>query len=239
MTDSKILTPVLDGEHNLLTEELVSDYLLSNPDFFTNNSQLVTSLRFADNNRGVVSLVERQQQLQRQKIHLLEEEITALLTVANYNERLFSVYNDLYLNLIESKNLSLFLDCLSQTTTQLLNLASFKLYLTEQVTGSDFAIGHDAIVKTDCSSVIDKRFDKNDYYFGRLQQAEKEQIFADQEVGSVVLIQLSDGDSCLGFVAISSNDAEHFNPAMDTLLLNQFRTLVAMLLVQQLKKVGF
>ncbi|WNC68918.1 DUF484 family protein [Thalassotalea nanhaiensis] len=222
------------SEMDVLNDELVTTYLQDNPDFFGRNPQLLASLRFNDSKRGVVSLVERQQQIQRQKIHLLEEEITQLLTVANYNEQLFTVYNDLYLSLIESSDLSHFLDCLTQTTTQLLNLASFKLYLTNK----DFEIGHDSIVKSDCSSVINKRFTNQDYYFGRLQQEEKELIFSEQEVGSVVLVQLTEGEQCLGFIAISSNDAEHFNPSMDTLLLNQFRTLVAKLLVQQLRKIG-
>lgn len=242
MSDSKVannnknlLDPMTaDAEMDVLNDELVTTYLQDNPEFFGRNPELLASLRFNDSKRGVVSLVERQQQIQRQKIHLLEEEITQLLTVANYNEQLFTVYNDLYLSLIESPDLSNFLDCLTQTTTQLLNLDLFKLYLTNK----DFAIGHDSIVKNDCEVVIAKRFDKQDYYFGRLQQQEKELIFNEQDVGSVVLVQLTEGEQCLGFIAISSNDAEHFNPSMDTLLLNQFRTLVAKLLVQQLRKIG-
>ena len=38
----------------------------------------------------------------------------------------------------------------------------------------------------------------------------------------------------IGFLAISSHDAEHFDPRMDTLLLSQFRKLVAKLIHQQL-----
>ena len=224
----------LDLETLAITDEMVSTYLQDNPDFFARNPNVVANLRFSDNSRGVVSLVERQQQIQRQKIHLLEEEITSLLTVANYNEQLFTVYNDLYLNLIDSNNPSEFLDYLTNTTTQLLNLSSFKLFLTNK----EFELGHESIVKNDCSSIIEKRFANSEYYFGRLGDDEKQQLFADAVVGSVVLVQLSHEDECLGFIAIASSDAEHFNPSMDTLLLNQFRTLVAKLLVKQLRKIG-
>ena len=244
MSDNKILNEnpesssageaLMNDETQLLNDELVTTYLLDNPEFFSRNPQLLNSVRFTDSKRGVVSLVERQQQVQRQKIHLLEEEITQLLSVATYNEQLFTVYNDLYLNLIASPDLSNFLDCLDQTTIQLLNLSSFKLYLTNK----DFEIGHPSIVKNDCQAIIEKRFSDKNYYFGRLQQDEKDAIFSDQNVGSAVLIQLTEGEECLGFIAISSNDAEHFNPAMDTLLLNQFRTLIAKLLIQQLQKIG-
>lgn len=225
---------VEDIESLIFNDESVTAYLQQNPEFFLRNPQLIASIRLNDSNRGVVSLVERQQQIQRQKIDVLEDEITQLLTVANHNEHLFTVYNDLYLNLIASSDLSNFLDCLTQTTTKLLNLASFKLYLTNK----DFEIGHSSIVKGNCENIIEKRFAEQEYYFGRLQQDEKEQIFADDEAGSVVLVQLTEGEHCLGFIAISSQDAEHFNPSMDTLLLNQFRTLIAKLLVQQLLKIG-
>ncbi|WP_211183438.1 DUF484 family protein [Thalassotalea sp. Y01] len=224
----------VNEETQLLNDELIATYLQDNPDFFARNPQLLASIRFSDNKRGVVSLVERQQQIQRQKIHALEEEITQLLTVANYNEQLFTVYNDLYLSLIESPDLSDFLSKLQLTTTQLLNLAGFKLYLTNK----DFEIGHPTIVKTDCSDILENRLGDKEYYFGRIQKSEQESVFASTDVGSVVLVKLTEREKVLGFIAISSQDAEHFHPTMDTLLLNQFRTLIAKLLIQQLLKVG-
>ena len=52
--------------------------------------------------------------------------------------------------------------------------------------------------------------------------------------GSVVLVKLVHDDCDLGFLAISSDDAHHFDPRMDTLLLSQFKRLVAKLLKQHL-----
>jgi uncharacterized protein YigA (DUF484 family) len=51
-----------------------------------------------------------------------------------------------------------------------------------------------------------------------------------------VLIKLNHINDNIGFIAISSADADHFDPRMDTLLLSQFRKLVAKLLFQQLYK---
>ena len=50
----------------------------------------------------------------------------------------------------------------------------------------------------------------------------------------MVLVRLTHLQEDLGFLAISSRDAEHFDPRMDTLLLGQFKKLVAKLLHQQL-----
>jgi uncharacterized protein len=218
-----------------LSDEIVSAYLQDNPDFFSRNSKLLTTLRVNDNQRGVVSLVERQQQNLRDKVALLEDEITQLLSVANSNEQLFVVYSDLYLQLIDCPNVTQLLDCLQQTTTKLLALADCKIWLVDGIES-----GHSSIISGDCQDILTNRLAEDDFYFGRMQKSELALIFHNNEIfsssatGSAVLIKLSVGDKVLGFIAISSQDAEHFDPRMDTLLLGQFRKLVAKLLSQLL-----
>jgi len=212
-----------------LTDELVSAYLQDNPEFFNRNNELMTGLRLADSQRGTVSLVERQQQQLRQKVYNLEDEITQLMSIATHNESLFMLYSDLYLRLLDCQSASELLDCLAQATTELLSLSAFKLYLLD----AD-VIEHDCLSKNDCQGVMQNRLDKNDYYFGRLQQSEQQLIFSHNCTGSVVLVKLVYDDKELGFLAISSDDAHHFDPRMDTLLLSQFKRLVAKLLKQHL-----
>jgi len=212
-----------------LTDELVSAYLQDNPEFFNRNNELMTGLRLADTHRGTVSLVERQQQQLRQKVHDLEDEITQLMSVASHNENLFMLYSDLYLRLIDCQSATGLLDCLAEATTEILSLSAFKLYLTNPV-----GIKHASLIKADCQKVMQSRLASSDYYFGRLQQSEQEQIFSQTCTGSVVLVKLTHADNELGFLAISSDDAHHFDPRMDTLLLNQFKRLVAKLLQQKL-----
>ena len=214
-----------------LTDDVVIDFLHDNPEFFNRNPELTNSLRLADQNRGTVSLVERQQSQQRQKIHNLEEEITQLMAIANQNEQLFALYSDLYLRLLDCDSASELLDCLYQATTELLSLSGLKVWLKD---GTD--VEHSSIVKNDCAGVMHNRLAKDDYYFGRLQKSEQDLIFSQNQDGSVVLIKLNHVDDEMGFLAISSADADHFDPRMDTLLLSQFRKLVAKLLFQQLCK---
>lgn len=212
-----------------LTEELVVAYLQDNPSFFERNSELLTSLRLSDTQRGTVSLVERQQQQLRQKMHSLEDEITQLMSVASHNENLFSLYNDLYIRLIDCQSAGELLDCLVQATIELLSLSACKLWLNK-----DVEIQHSALSNNDCLGVMQNRLSNSDYYFGRLQQSEQQLIFNQTCTGSVVLIKLIHDEQELGFLAISSEDAHHFDPRMDTLLLSQFKRLVAKLLQQQL-----
>jgi len=212
-----------------LTDELVSAYLQDNPEFFSRNNELMTGLRLTDSQRGTVSLVERQQQQLRQKVHNLEDEITQLMSVASHNESLFMLYSDLYLRLIDCTSANELLDCLAQTTTELLSLSAFKLYLVDSV-----EVAHDSLSENDCQGVMQNRLEKSDYYFGRLQQSEQQMIFSKNCTGSVVLVKLTHDEKELGFLAISSDDAHHFDPRMDTLLLSQFKRLVAKLLKQHL-----
>lgn len=212
-----------------LTDELVVAYLQDHPEFFNRQKHLITSMRLNDNRRGTVSLVDRQLSQQRQKIHGLEEEITQLMVIANQNEQLFALYSDLYLRLLDCTRTEDLLDCLHLATTQLLSLDALKLWLVKPTN-----IMHSSIVTTDCAAIVENRLKKNDYYFGRLQQSEQELIFGESSQGSVVLVLLSHNNEDVGFLAISSRDAEHFDPRMDTLLLNQFKKLVAKLLCQQL-----
>ncbi len=212
-----------------ITDELVSAYLQDNPDFFNRNNELMTGLRLVDNQRGTVSLVERQQQQLRQKVHDLEDEITQLMSVSNHNENLFMLYSDLYLRLLDCKSANELLDCLTQTTKELLSLSAFKLYLVNAVD-----MTHESLSNNDCLGVMQNRLSNSDYYFGRLQQSEQQLIFSHHRAGSVVLVKLVHDDCDLGFLAISSDDAHHFDPRMDTLLLSQFKRLVAKLLKQHL-----
>ncbi len=208
-----------------LTDDLIVSYLQDNPDFFNRHPELITALRISDVQRGTVSLVERQQLLLRQKVHALEEEITQLMSIANHNERLFSLYSDIYLRLLDCQSAEELLDCLFRATTELLSLSDLKLWLRDAK-----SLSHDNVVTQDCSEIMQNKLLDEDYYFGRLQQSEQQQIFAHETTGSVVLVKLTHNEEAIGFLAISSDDAEHFDPRMDTLLLSQFRKLVAKLL---------
>lgn len=212
-----------------LSDELIVAYLQDNPEFFNRNPELVASLRISDQQRGVVSLVEKQQQQLRQKIHGLEEEITQLLAIANHNEQLFGLYSDIYLRLLDCTSADELLECLFKTTTELLSLADLKVWLVDK---KDFE--HASLSQGDCAGVMQNRLANDDYYFGRLQHSEQQLIFSQTITGSVVLVKLSHYNETIGFLAISSDDAEHFDPRMDTLLLSQFKKLVSKLLLQHL-----
>ena len=156
------------------------------------------------------------------------------MAIANQNEKLFALYSNLYLRLLDCHCASELLDCLYQATTELMSLSGLNLWLV-----NDVDLQHKTLTANNCAEILEKRLGDDNYYFGRLQQSEQQMIFSKDHLGSVVLIKLEayqqggQGDT-IGFLAISSDDAEHFDPRMDTLLLSQFKKLVAKLLAQHL-----
>lgn len=220
---------VIDIDELAISDDLVVNHLEDNANFFIRHPTLLNSLRLHDEQRGTVSLVERQHQQLRQKIHGLEEEITQLMSVATHNEQLFGLYSDLYLHLLDCSSANELLDCLHKTITELLSLSNLKLWLVDPVENT-----HHSLSENDCAGVMQNRLTKDDYYFGRLQQSEQQLIFSSVHTGSVVLVKLEHQGKVMGFLAISSEDADHFDPRMDTLLLSQFRKLIAKLLHQKL-----
>ena len=71
--------------------------------------------------------------------------------------------------------------------------------------------------------LLGQRLPGQDYYFGRLNQSEKQALFGhDVLVNSVALMRLGD----LGVLAFASSDPSHFTPHNDTLLLGQLGRLL-------------
>lgn len=229
MNKNEELADLQQSEEISLSDDIVVSFLQDNPEFFNRQPELVTSLRLSDPNRGTVSLVERQQQQLREKVYNLEEEITQLMSIANQNEQLFALYSDLYIRLLDCEAADELLDCLYAATTELLSLANFKLWLNKST-----ELQHDCFIGNDCGGVLQNRLSEEDFYFGRIQKSEQELLFSQPCEGSVVLIKLQHHRETIGFIAISSQDSDHFDPRMDTLLLEQFRKLVAKLLHQHL-----
>jgi uncharacterized protein YigA (DUF484 family) len=208
MNNIKRLNPLID-------EASVADYLLDNPDFFQQQSQLLSQLKLPTAQQGAISLVERQQQLMREKIYNLEDEITALMSIASHNQQLYQTFSQLHMKLLDGENVSQLCHILT---------ASF----TEQLAMSDVAIKlfiPNAPVNLQCQrgsldNIMVQRLDKSHCYFGRINQQEQQLLFGQTLPGSVALITLGKHGE-VGLLAIASADPNHFEPAMDNLMLMQ------------------
>ncbi|GGB71061.1 DUF484 family protein [Shewanella inventionis] len=197
-------------------ELLIREYLLDNPDFFNRYPELLVAMRLPHAERGAVSLVERRQELLRQRVSELEEEITSLMKIASYNERIFNFNNDLSFKLLACKD-----------------LGELRQLLSEGLKG-EFGFSHVRLITvhdidSELANIWRHRL-QGGYYFGRLTQSESLRLFG-SEVGSVALTKLSDENGQVIF-AIASKEPTHFHPDMDSLLFSQLRHLLDHILPQ-------
>lgn len=209
-----------------IDDTLIREYLIENPEFFVRNDDLLTQLQFRHQEKGTVSLVERQQQKLRDQVKALQEEITELLVNARRNEEIFSAYSELYVRLLRCESISQVLDELQLTFEQQLNMPALSLKffnnsnsLTEQYRFSSET--H--------KQLLSKRFNEGPIYLGRLTEQEHNLLFDDEGVASVALLLLGNSGE-IGMLAVGSAQPGHFEPAMDKLLINQLQALLTALL---------
>lgn len=211
-------------EKELLAASVVEDYLQQNPDFFLHYPATLPQLRLPHQQRGTVSLVERQLELQREKIYLLEEDITRLMSVARQNEHIFIALNALHIRIHQATALTDITAALQQFADAMPQVKHCRLLGLEQG-------------KTDLEPyqlLLSRRLQAQSVYLGRLNQEEQQGIFS-AKVHSVALLRIdkntSTGDSePLALLAFGSELDDHFQPGMDVLFLRHLVSLLALVL---------
>lgn len=203
-----------------LSAEEVSEYLLTNPNFFTKHPEVTEKLVIPHTQKGSVSLVEIQGELLRKKTRQLNYKLNQLVTIAKQNEKIYRVYTDLNVQLLRCKSVAEVQYTLEDVLQERLQLScavikSFK--------------GPHAIPELQQRLFTEKRFQSETFFFGRLSQHERQLLFGDQAAESVALMLLGDNKD-LGILAIGSADASHFTPDMDTLLLQQLQQVLNIIL---------
>ncbi|MCS6122478.1 DUF484 family protein [Shewanella baltica] len=194
-------------------ELIIREYLLDNPDFFNRYPELLLAMRLPHMERGAISLVERRQEMLRQRVSQLEEEITSLLTMAARNEKIYQFNTELSFQLLNCADLVSLKEVLADSLKLQFNFSHVRLI---------------SVLDADMKAIWDQRLHKG-HYFGRLTQQEAKRLFG-SEVGSVALTKLSEDNPVI--FAIASQDATHFHPDMDNMLLEQLRRLLAHMLAK-------
>lgn len=209
-----------------LDDQMIREYLKENPDFFTDNDDLLSVLQFKHSEKGAVSLVERQQQKLRHRVRELEEEITELMVNARRNEAIFNAYSKLYVELLRCTSLPQVLDKLQTTFEVELEMPALSLKFFNSPTELEEQY---TFTSDTHKQLLSKRFEDDPVYLGRLTEQEQQLLFRDEQVASVALLLLGEqGD--LGMLAVGSRHAGHFEPAMDKLLITQLQALLSALL---------
>lgn len=205
----------------LQTEHQVYQYLLQHPAFFQHHPELLNRMRLPHAQRGAVSLVERQLEMQRERIRDLEADINRLLTIARQNEHIFFALNQLHLDLLAA--------CQRTDITIALSAFANKMPQVHACTLLDF--NHAAMGQnfSAIQSLLQHRLQHRSHYFGRLNKDEMATLFT-PDIHSVALLLISQTDQPMALLAFGSQLDDHFQPSMDSLFLDHIAKLLSAVL---------
>ncbi|MGL4206463.1 MAG: DUF484 family protein [Aeromonadaceae bacterium] len=211
-------------------EEEVVEYLLRHPEFFLRHKALLDALLIPHPVRGALSLVELQQERQRERVLELEQELRALMSNASRNEHIFRVYADVYPELFACTTLRQLWKRLHLTFRERLRIPASALWINDGAVKAKRSDKGFALEGSRYQQICRHPMAGERVYFGRVQEAERATLFgADALVHSMALLRLGEQGE-LGFLAFGHANPDHYHRGMDSLLLEQLGRFITLLL---------
>ncbi|MGF1686915.1 DUF484 family protein [Photobacterium japonica] len=205
-----------------LTEQDVADFLQANPDFFIRQPELLTRIQVHHPDRGVVSLVDIQLERLRRQVGELEEKIADLIGVASQNSVLFEEFARAQQQLFQSHHIYQAISVLTALAERLHLDVTVRLF---DSLDDDIFMPRQAFDEFRRSHLASRTV-----YLGRLRQQERTLFFDDApQLGSFLVLPFGQ-ERPMGVLAFASADGGHFQPAMDTLFVEQLAMVLARLI---------
>jgi uncharacterized protein YigA (DUF484 family) len=214
-----------------LSEDVIHDYLVKNPDFFERHAELLGTLKLPHRSGAAVSLVERQVSVLRQKDLKHERKLKELLEVARANDSLSGKIHRLTLRLLSSADLISTLRNLEETLRADFDADQSILVLfgnADQFSDIDVGRFFVAVAKNDeALKSFDTFLQGSGPRCGQIRDAQRDFLFGKEtdEIGSAALIPLGTNAE-LGFLAIGSSESDRFHPGMSIDFLRRLGELV-------------
>jgi uncharacterized protein YigA (DUF484 family) len=202
----------------LPTEAQVAAWLKANKDFFERHPDLLAELSVPHSTGGVVSLVERQVGVLRERNLELRERLHRLLDVARENDVLFEKMRGLVLALLEASSVAALARALedelkSRFASEFVSLLLFDI---DGQTGSA-----QSVPLSDAQAQVPGLIKGRQAIAGHLRSEELTFLFGHEgmQVKSCAVVPLHHSRP-LGLLAIGASDPEHFRTSMDTLFIS-------------------
>ena len=217
-------------KQEVLNDTSVADYLLTYPDFFERNSQLLDQVASAACSRraATVSLVERQVEVLRERNQALERKLKELVDVARANDALADRIHRLSQRLIRTRTLAESISAIETSLREDFDAMNSVLVLfLEEARALEPEMGRFLRVANPADADIrtfDSLLSSGKPRCGQVRDAQRDYLFGKDsvEIGSVALTPLGQ-KGALGILAIGASDAERFHPGMSTEFLSAHR----------------
>lgn len=205
----------------MLDEMSVAEYLASNPDFFSQHTELLANMYVpAQNGAGTISLVERQQQAQRDKIRQLEANYSNLLRIGNQNDAISEKLHLFTLKLFSFENTQACIDSVQNSMQNDFNVDTCQIFLQTTSEAEQANEKHTKITSWVASL--------SEPYCGSSPIDEvREQLST--ELLSFACIPLKT-ERQIGLLVLASKDVERFYAGMGTMFIKRIGELLSLAL---------
>lgn len=212
-------------ETKSLNEHEVAAFLQQNPEFFENHADLLAVMHVPSaHGKGAVSLAERQQVAQRDKIRQLERKYSELLTIGIENDETGNKVHQLTLGLLNSVDFLALNQMLVETLRENFNVPYVNIKLWALAVDNDLStqVAFETVDETLKTWVLS--LDKP--YCGNPLNDSFQYLLNDGvEAKSYAVIPLGAADA-IGFLVLASDDEKRFYPGMGNLFLQRLNELL-------------
>lgn len=215
-----------DGENAQMTEQQMLAYLKSNPAFFEHHPNLLADIYVpSPHGKGAVSLAERQQLAQRDKIRVLESKLAQLMALGKQNDSIGDKMHMLTMQLLKAHSLMKLVEATSQSLNQDFNvpyvaIRVWKPIKTRKDTQQDILLEADAPLAVWVKTLIKP-------YCGH-----RPEVSPDTELGegvqakSYAIVPLK-SEQVFGALIMASDDVKRFEPDMGLQFLERMSDLLS------------
>lgn len=216
------------------TEEQIISHLRADPTFFERNAHLLTEIHLpSPHGKGTISLAERQQLAQRDKIRIMEAKFAELIQFGEENDRISDKVHRLALTLLAARSFDALVQMVTHNLREDFQVPHVAIRLwarpqSEEDAGSVEFTGVDDELRSWADSLSAP-------YCGPRPVPNTENWFGatDAPLRSYALVALK-GENAFGLLAMASEDARRFYPEMGTLYLKRIGELVSVALLRHI-----
>lgn len=219
-------------EVNTVTEDMVSNYLKNNLDFFNKHPDILAELSIPHNSGSAVSLVERQVTVLREQNEQSRKRLHELIEIARQNEELARRMHQLALTLMDADEPKDIFNTLYENLKKNFHADRVVVRLfanpsfVDSFAPDEFA-GKEVTEQSLFRSIIEKRMPLS----GRMKRQQQVFLFGDDgdKIASSVMLPLH-GDGWGGILSIGSFDEERFQAGMGVELLANLGEVLSFIL---------
>ncbi len=204
-----------------LDAELVAQYLKQYPNFFSNNNELLLTLKIPHESGKAISLIEYQLNRLRTRNNDLQQQLTQLIEIARENDRLFEKTRRLVLELLEAQDLEHLVMTLDDSLRRDFKVDKVAFLLFD----TPITAGHTCKLE-EAQTKLGSLLNSDKITTGQFREAVLEFLFGqNHNITSTAIVPLRNSH-LIGLLALGSTDPNRYQRETGTLFLRQISDIL-------------